>query len=86
MKRILTDAALPDPVSLTLEQLSAVASDTGAMLGSGGGMMIMIYGGPIGPIGNLITPASVGQIASQMTPASVGQINGASVARSVAGM
>ncbi len=46
MKRIIDDAALPEPVSLTPEQLAAVATDTSAMLGAGGGM-IMIYGGDL---------------------------------------
>ncbi len=55
MKRIKNDPALADlpaPVSLTPEQLAAVASDTSAALGTGGGLLPhIIYGGfPAGPV------------------------------------
>ena len=43
-EQIRTD--LPAPVSLTPEQLAAVASDTSALLGSAGGLLPhIIYGG-----------------------------------------
>jgi hypothetical protein len=72
MKRIIDDASLPEPVSLTPEQLAAVASDTSAMLGAGGGLMVLIYGGDLlraavsgasisnGFGGQAFNPASVG--------------------------
>ena len=34
-------AALPPPMSLTQEQLAAVAADTGALLGAGGGFLVI---------------------------------------------
>jgi hypothetical protein len=62
MKRSIDSSTLPAPVSLTPEQLAAVASDTSAMLGAGGGM-IMIYGGfPIAQIANPVAPISVSQV------------------------
>jgi hypothetical protein len=62
MKRSIDSSTLPAPVSLTPEQLAVVASDTSAMLGAGGGM-IMIYGGfPAGPFAHLVAPVSVTQV------------------------
>ena len=39
-----TLAELPAPIALTPEQLAEVASDTGAMLGAGGGCIIIAGG------------------------------------------
>jgi hypothetical protein len=55
MKRINNDATLanlPPPISLTVEQLAQVASDTGATLGAGGGLSSLVIAGglPIIPI------------------------------------
>jgi len=58
MKRLknnptLTD--LPAPVTLTLEQLAQVASDTGTALG-GGALRVVICGGPlVGPADGAVT-------------------------------
>jgi hypothetical protein len=41
-------AELPPPVTLTLEELSAVASDSGEALGNGGGKIIIAGGIPVG--------------------------------------
>ena len=51
MKNLRRDPALPTlppPISLTPEQLAAVAADTGALLGAGGGFLL-ICGGIPGP-------------------------------------
>jgi hypothetical protein len=45
LKRDPALATLPAPISLTQEQLAAVAADTGALLGAGGGLLYVIYGG-----------------------------------------
>ncbi len=71
MKSLKNDPALaelPPPISLTPEQLAAVASDTSAMLGAGGGLALskfiiaggfptILMSGGLGPIAN---PASLG--------------------------
>jgi hypothetical protein len=60
MKRMQHDpmlAELPAPIALSLEQLTQVASDTGAMLGAGGGCVIICGGYPPEPVYGL-TPAS----------------------------
>ena len=47
MKRVKNDPAtqdLPPPVTLTPEQLAAVASETSAMLGNAGGIAIHLTG------------------------------------------
>jgi hypothetical protein len=47
VKRLKIDldrATLPAPITLTPEQLAEVASDTGAMLGAGGGCIIIAGG------------------------------------------
>jgi hypothetical protein len=52
MKRVMHDPALADlpaPISLTPDQLAQVASDTGAMLGAGGGCVPIIIAGGISP-------------------------------------
>jgi hypothetical protein len=63
MKRLINNSSLPAPVSLTPEQLAAVASDTSAMLGAGGGLLLTIYGGyPVGPIIDRAAVTSATQI------------------------
>jgi hypothetical protein len=50
MKRSKNDpklAELPAPITLTPDQLAAVASDTGAVLGAGGGYVPVIIAGGI---------------------------------------
>jgi hypothetical protein len=59
MKRSVNNATLPAPVSLTPEQLAAVASDTGAMLGAGGGAVLICGGYPPYPIYKPVTPVTV---------------------------
>ncbi len=52
MKRNKNDpklAELPAPITLTPDQLAAVASDTGAVLGAGGGFVPIIIAGGIPP-------------------------------------
>jgi hypothetical protein len=44
-KKDIVQANLPAPIALTLEELNAVANDTAAMLGTGGGVVLHIYGG-----------------------------------------
>jgi len=53
LKRDPALATLPAPISLTQEQLAAVAADTGALLGAGGGFYI-IYGG-LRAVASLVT-------------------------------
>ena len=49
---------LPAPVSLTPEQLAAVASEASALLGSGGGLLPhIIYGGF--PVAQMLTAVAV---------------------------
>jgi hypothetical protein len=60
MKRLKNDPALaelPAPITLTPEQLAAVASDTGAMLGAGGGCII-IAGGIRIPVMGMAAPVA----------------------------
>lgn len=51
-------ATLPAPISLTQEQLAGVAADTGALLGAGGGRII-IYGGIPGPYLEAVTQVQI---------------------------
>jgi len=46
-KKDIVQANLPAPITLTLEDLNAVATDTAAMLGSGGGIVVHIVAGGI---------------------------------------
>ncbi len=46
-KKDIIQATLPAPVTLTLDQLDAVATDTAALLGSGGGLLVHIIAGGI---------------------------------------
>ena len=59
MKQFVQDRSLPEPVTLSPEQLVAVASDTSAMLGAGGGRIIIYGGFPIGPVISMATTATV---------------------------
>jgi hypothetical protein len=62
MKRSINNPDPPTPVSLTLEQLAAVASDTGAMLGAGGGAIMICGGYPPYPLYKPVTSVLTGVV------------------------
>jgi hypothetical protein len=62
LKRDPALATLPAPISLTQEQLAAVAADTGALLGAGGGLYV-IYGG-LRPISYVVSTPALNAVAT----------------------